>query len=79
MNKKEFIRFLLKWVVPIIVFFISLVLSILIPYPFYFNSDGTYNFIALLLILVLLPVFIYISIKIVKSWWKWLRVNNIIK
>lgn len=78
-NRKmiEIFRFILKWVVPIIITLIAFVLAVTLPLPFYYKNGIVTN-----RILISFPLYLlanYISIELSKRWWNWLRNNNIIK
>ena len=80
-NRKliETIRFMMQWGVPVILFLISFFISFFVPSLLYFNNNKFNITMMTVTGAILFTIFILISVKLTKSWWKWLHDNNIIR
>lgn len=72
----EFFRFILKWVNPVLIILLFQALST-IPAIRFKNEIVELNIV--ILVLSLTVISIILSITIIKLYWKWLKVNNIIR
>ena len=80
-NRKliETIRFMMQWGVPVILFLISFFISFFVPSLLYFNNNKFNITMMTVTGAILFTILIFISVKLTKSWWKWLHDNDIIR
>lgn len=75
---KPILRFIMRWVIPIVLYIIGVVLAVICTLPITFK-EGYFDMKWVPLVCTVAAIFSLLTTKIIIIWWSWLRRHDIIR